>query len=516
MKTVIFLASFLTQTVLFSQNNSVKSYNKLKAATDNTIEINSQKANSSQSLNNDIVLRLIANWTTDSIRITFSPAATSSYDFGLDLLKAMPTNTVDPYIASVCGLQDLAVNALPSSQMSVTIPIRVKVGITGKYILTMDSNLIMLSNACMMLEDLATATMQDFKANPSYSFAIADTTLAPRFLLHIGQAPVKTSFSPSCSYTQNGMAIMTGSGSGTWDCTWLDSLGNILTSNTNVITADTLKSLAPGIYPVIINGNSGFCNSTYNDTIIILPTAPFSVNALVANVNCIGSSTGIINAKLISGGQAPYSYNWSNGATTSIIQNLIPGVYILVLTDANGCNDTTMYAVQQLSNLFVSFNASTDTLTMANPTITFTNLTTGYSNLSWNFGDGSPLTNNFNPIHTYSASGTFTVELTANDANCMDKKQKLVVILNPTGINSAEINNTINIYGLNDEAVVKFNSDDTKKAVINVYDLSGRLVNTKTCMSSTNRETILLGEANGIYVVQVQLGEKTIIKKLIK
>ncbi len=474
------------------------------------------KTNQLNAVSSDIKLSLIASWATDTVRISFLPSATSSFDSGLDLIKAAPSNTIDPFISSVCNSQDLQRNALPSSQLITTIPIRVKVGVTGKYILTMDSNLIMQSNACMMLEDLATATLQDFKANPSYSFVIADTTNAPRFLLHLGQAPVKTAISPSCSYTQNGMAIITGNGMGAWDCAWLDSLGNILISNTNIIDADTLKNLAPGAYPVIINGNSGYCNSTYNDTLVIQPAVALSVNALITNVNCIGASTGLINANSIIGGQAPYSYNWSNGGTTSSIQNLNTGVYVLIVTDGNGCNDTTMYAVQQLSNLFVSFNMSADTLTMANPTLTFTNLTTGQSNLSWNFGDGSPQTNNYNPTHTYSLSGTFTIELTANDFNCTDKKQKVIVILNPTGISSNQLNNDISIFKVNEEAVIKFNTNETKEAIINVFDLTGRLIKTKSCMTAIKKETIALGEANGIYIVQVQLGKEVIVKKLFK
>ncbi len=38
-----------------------------------------------------------------------------------------------------------------------------------------------------------------------------------------------------------------------------------------------------------------------------------------------------------SGGTTPYTFAWSNGATTDLIEDLEPGWYVLTLTDANGC-----------------------------------------------------------------------------------------------------------------------------------------------------------------------------------
>jgi len=37
------------------------------------------------------------------------------------------------------------------------------------------------------------------------------------------------------------------------------------------------------------------------------------------------------------GGSAPYSYNWSNGATTASVDSLCEGTYFVTVTDANGC-----------------------------------------------------------------------------------------------------------------------------------------------------------------------------------
>ena len=48
-------------------------------------------------------------------------------------------------------------------------------------------------------------------------------------------------------------------------------------------------------------------------------------------------NNGIVDLSVI-GGTAPYSYLWSNGATTQDINSLTAGYYSVLVTDANGCS----------------------------------------------------------------------------------------------------------------------------------------------------------------------------------
>ena len=43
---------------------------------------------------------------------------------------------------------------------------------------------------------------------------------------------------------------------------------------------------------------------------------------------------------IANGGTAPYSYAWSNSATTTTITGIIAGNYTITITDNNGCTDT--------------------------------------------------------------------------------------------------------------------------------------------------------------------------------
>jgi hypothetical protein len=52
------------------------------------------------------------------------------------------------------------------------------------------------------------------------------------------------------------------------------------------------------------------------------------------------ASDGILTAHA-SSGYPPYTYNWSNGATDSVNENIPPGFYTLTVTDATGCKETS-------------------------------------------------------------------------------------------------------------------------------------------------------------------------------
>ena len=54
-----------------------------------------------------------------------------------------------------------------------------------------------------------------------------------------------------------------------------------------------------------------------------------------SNATC-GEDNGSISIQ-VSGGDAPYAYSWSNGATSQNISNLAPGTYTVAVTDARNC-----------------------------------------------------------------------------------------------------------------------------------------------------------------------------------
>ena len=80
------------------------------------------------------------------------------------------------------------------------------------------------------------------------------------------------------------------------------------------------------------------CSSSQVVT-ITQPTA-ISVFLDVRDAVCSNNTGAVLNTSSVTGGTTPYTYLWSNGATTLTLNNLSGGTYTLTVTDANGCSRT--------------------------------------------------------------------------------------------------------------------------------------------------------------------------------
>ena len=77
-------------------------------------------------------------------------------------------------------------------------------------------------------------------------------------------------------------------------------------------------------------------NNTCNAQSAIVVAAALNVLALATKPSSGSAADGNIDL-LVSGGQAPITFLWSNGSATEDISGLISGIYTVTLTDAMGC-----------------------------------------------------------------------------------------------------------------------------------------------------------------------------------
>jgi len=177
-----------------------------------------------------------------------------------------------------------------------------------------------------------------------------------------------------------------------------------------------------------ING----CTNTITKPNYIRVNGPLAGFAATDTSGCVGLTTQFQDQTTTDGLNSIVSWYWDFGDGNTQTYTAPPFAHTytaagnfsvtLIVTDAYGCRDTiTRPRLITTTNPQALFNVA-DTLTCPGAQVQFNN--TSNSNLpttySWNFGDGntSPFTN---PLHTYTATGIYTVTLSLLDSiGCAD------------------------------------------------------------------------------------------------
>lgn len=105
--------------------------------------------------------------------------------------------------------------------------------------------------------------------------------------------------------------------------------------NTEATTED-LENIPAGEYSVTIY-DAAQCMFVLDKIMVLQPASGISASSVVTQISAYGANDGAIDVT-VSGGTPPYNYLWSNGATTQDLSALGPGIYSVVITDANGCS----------------------------------------------------------------------------------------------------------------------------------------------------------------------------------
>ena len=113
---------------------------------------------------------------------------------------------------------------------------------------------------------------------------------------------------------------------------------------------DTISNLYAGVYSVIaIDANN--CASQKIIAVNNISSATISVDSSIS-VRCNGDINGSIYLSLTNG-EAPFTYEWSNGVTTLNLLNQPAGQYVLTVTDNNGCLSILIDTIYQPAPLQV-------------------------------------------------------------------------------------------------------------------------------------------------------------------
>jgi gliding motility-associated-like protein len=339
--------------------------------------------------------------------------------------------------------------------------------------------------------NLATGFFQNNLAAGNYTITITDANGCTKpITIAIAEAPIFT-INPvvtniSCFGTNNGSIN-------------LNLIGGIapvtVTWNDGSSSGTVRNNLGPGTYTVAISdGTPCYINRTF----IIVEPQPLALSATVQNaLDCFNASSGALNL-VVAGGTPPYTYAWSNGATTEDLTAITNGSYAVVVTDSNGCTKTASYTVTRPIPLLVVLNQTRQincSLGIVSNSFEAT-VSGGMSpfQISWSTGTVSGINNQF---MTTNQNGLITVTIT--DANGCTTSES-VTITNPIiGSPGFEQNSfaytTYGLYSINDPIQftntatgdyisVAWNFGDgifsTAENPIHTYALEGEYVVTQT------------------------------------
>ncbi|TND01481.1 MAG: hypothetical protein FD123_4252 [Bacteroidetes bacterium] len=106
--------------------------------------------------------------------------------------------------------------------------------------------------------------------------------------------------------------------------------------------SEDIFNLTAGSYTVVVTDGNG-CAMTQTFT-VNQPANPLIVNGTITNATGQTATDGSVDIT-ITGGSGPYTFLWSNNATTEDLSGVAPGVYTVSITDANGCVTSGTFTV---------------------------------------------------------------------------------------------------------------------------------------------------------------------------
>jgi subtilisin-like proprotein convertase family protein len=168
---------------------------------------------------------------------------------------------------------------------------------------------------------------------------------------------------PALSATSNVSNETCGNENGTIDLTMSGGTSPYTYTWSNGSAIQDLQFLQAGTYSVLIKDLNN-CSISQSFTLINeVNNCVINCNLAIGSVNASNETCGGQNGSIdisISSGVQPYSYLWSNGATTQDLSNLSAGTYSVIVTDVNNCQVTGTYTI----------NNNTGNLSISTPSIT--------------------------------------------------------------------------------------------------------------------------------------------------
>jgi Secretion system C-terminal sorting domain/SprB repeat len=278
----------------------------------------------------------------------------------------------------------------------------------------------------------------------------------------------------------------------------------------------------------VFNGNTPFitvitdamgCEVAVTGTTPECTSGCFLNASISTTVSICGANLGALTANITTG-TAPYTFSWSNGASTQSITGLAAGNYAVTITDAGGCSTTL---TQQLTT-GTPVSATVGSLTLPTSVTAFDGAITivpsggtGIYNYDWAVDYDPNLTFANSATITNLGEGTYTVTITDN-AGCSTTQ---TVVIDVTGTdNLADTFGMILTPNPASEATVltlKFPDFAAEGLQIALTHTDGRILRSwQTGATHQYEQTIPTTDLpSGVYFVQVRTATGVAVRRLV-
>jgi len=246
--------------------------------------------------------------------------------------------------------------------------------------------------------------------------------------------------------------------------------------------------------------------------------------ALVLNISSTDATCNNQNGQIninVSGGTAPYTYSIDGGSTSQGSANftsLSPGLYNVLITDANNCTETQSIIINNIPPPTVVASGSPTSVSLGSA-VSFSSSGSNATSYLWNFGDGNTSTQN-NPSHIYNSTGTYTVTLTGTSGACSSSSIITIVVVG-SGVGVLD-------YSLSDALIITPNPNNGTFELsvkipfyedyeISLYNAIGELIDNKIIYNAYDLrlQYNLTNNADGFYYISIKTNKDHTTRKLI-
>jgi gliding motility-associated-like protein len=194
-------------------------------------------------------------------------------------------------------------------------------------------------------------------------------------------------------------------------------------ANANNQTTQTASNLCPGEYEVTVTDAK---DCTKVGTVKVTELGPLSILIEVTDASCQNTPDGCAEIINVFPSNPPFTIQWNNGATDSLVCGLLPGEYEVTVTDSLGCEGIIPVTIGSESFVEANIDWQVDTCLMQDSIlVTFTDasivdpVNDVVTSWNWLFSNGD--TANTNTVQIWMTDPSIGVTLIVeNAAGCKD------------------------------------------------------------------------------------------------